>query len=883
MDDSSGTIEGRNVGGANKSFMLSRIIAAHAGDVKGVSETSAGLIVTGSRDGSVKTFLLREGNYSEVLSIEQPQKIAVNALAVYESCNGWLLFVGRKDGSVAVFASDRTEPLRTLRKHQLNVCALHVDPVNKILISGSWDSKAVVWPITEIVDNKEFNFEPFSLIADSMRSVPVLTCFPLQAFELVAHKMSVWAVASCVDMPGYYLTGSADMTIKFWKGDSELITFSGHRDVVRCITVISSRRFLSASNDSTIRLWDLVDKCCVHSYSSQPGEYIYNMSLFCMDGGRMLTNCGESGFVELWDVGNEGELRHSQILHTPAYSIWCLCALLNGDIAAGADDGSVYVFTRDASRKATSAQFEILEAGITKKIAEMETARATQGRAHSIFPILFCVVKFKDFQEVVKINVTLEHGQGNMVLTYKKGTDPADAAQAFITENNLSPAYLDEIVEYMKANIPELRSSNSGQVLGSGPSRPELGDGSQWDYTFNVNTEDGRTLKLQYNVGEDTNWAAQRFVEKYNLPVKFLPKISALLQAQLPGLSVCENSGSFVDPLTGEGRYVPGAESANVGWRAIDPLTGEGRYVPSATNDAALMPNACLPHDRKRPRGELVPLREYFRFGIEQTSSKAITTLKEFNKIQCDHRLTEQQVKALEEVMNHSTFEVRDVHVAAFDAGLQWSTDTILPIVDAFRLALLNRQLNKIYCSIKREEGREPRGTMALSRLTALLIDSTSDAVRVLSCRAIANAAVHEWGRHMLMDDLGTNISALLSQLSSHKSALQFAACSALANLALLLLKHTESGHIAELGPREDMILLVIKTLGETQNFGDFTEGAQIRLLQTVATLMWGDDALIKLAKARNIVAIANRMKDAVVNEAGKTIARDIVEMAYAV
>lgn len=40
--------------------------------------------------------------------------------------------------------------------------------------------------------------------------------------------MSVWAVSSIVDMPGYYLTGSADLTIKFWKDDIEIHSFTGN-------------------------------------------------------------------------------------------------------------------------------------------------------------------------------------------------------------------------------------------------------------------------------------------------------------------------------------------------------------------------------------------------------------------------------------------------------------------------------------------------------------------------------------------------------------------------------------------------------------------------------------------------------------------------------
>lgn len=45
------------------------------------------------------------------------------------------------------------------------------------------------------------------------------------------------------------------------------------------------------------------------------------------------------------------------------------------------------------------------------------------------------------------------------------------------------------------------------------------------------------------------------------------------------------------------------------------------RYVPGATTDI-IMPNASLPIDKKRPRGELCPLSKYFVFGAEQFNQK---------------------------------------------------------------------------------------------------------------------------------------------------------------------------------------------------------------------------------------------------------------------
>lgn len=57
-----------------------------------------------------------------------------------------------------------------------------------------------------------------------------------------------------------------------------------------------------------------------------------------------------------------------------------------------------------------------------------------------------------------------------------------------------------------------------------------------------------------------------------------------------------------------------------------------------------LVPNACLPQDKKRPRGELVPLSSYFRFGVEVLSAKAMAKLVEVNAKQDMYRLSDAQV-----------------------------------------------------------------------------------------------------------------------------------------------------------------------------------------------------------------------------------------------
>ncbi|VDK30519.1 unnamed protein product, partial [Gongylonema pulchrum] len=182
--------------------------------------------------------------------------------------------------------------------------------------------------------------------------------------------------------------------------------------------------------------------------------------------------------------------------------------------------------------------------------------------------------------------------------------------------------------------------------------------------------------------------------------------------------------------------------------------------------------------------------------------------------------------------------------------------------MDAFRLALLEPTLNRIFCTTTAVVGRAPKGLETMQRLTNFLvclriclrtlitfrtiISANSDPIRIVACRAMANAAFHQWGRNLFTHDVATTVTAVAAQLLSPKPALQLAAATVLANWALVLLQQTETEKIAELGPREDVLRVVLKMIDDIGSFGDHTQDALIRLLQAIVTLMWGDASLIK-------------------------------------
>jgi hypothetical protein len=94
-----------------------------------------------------------------------------------------------------------------------------------------------------------------------------------------------------------------------------------------------------------------------------------------------------------------------------------------------------------------------------------------------------------------------------------------------------------------------------------------------------------------------------------------------------------------------------------------------------------------------------VPLREFFSFGYEGLSTKAIEKLVENNRTQVDP-LNEKELKALKEIFNNSDYTITGEHVSGLEKGLKWSMSTITPVLDVFRLAMLNDSLNRVFCSI---------------------------------------------------------------------------------------------------------------------------------------------------------------------------------------
>lgn len=152
-----------------------------------------------------------------------------------------ILATGSYDTSIKIWNMDTGECIRTLRGHTSGVRALQFDDTK--LISGSLDRTIKVW-----------NWRTGDCIS-----------------TLDGHAEGVIAVH--FEGP-YIVSGSVDKTVRVYDfKDKRTQTLTGHKDWVNAVKVDSqSRTLFSASDDCTVRLWDLDTMKTIRIFEGHVGQ-----------------------------------------------------------------------------------------------------------------------------------------------------------------------------------------------------------------------------------------------------------------------------------------------------------------------------------------------------------------------------------------------------------------------------------------------------------------------------------------------------------------------------------------------------------------------------------------------------------------------------------
>lgn len=155
--------------------------------------------------------------------------------------NDHVLATGSYDSTIKIWDVATEEEIRTLQGHARGIRTLQFD--DKKLISGSLDNTIKVW-----------NWHT----GDCLRTI-------------TGHTGGVLSL----NFTGTFLaSGSTDGTVRVWNFDGGNATcLRGHRDWVNSVRFdAASRTIFSASDDRTIRLWDLNTGRVLHTYEGHAAQ-----------------------------------------------------------------------------------------------------------------------------------------------------------------------------------------------------------------------------------------------------------------------------------------------------------------------------------------------------------------------------------------------------------------------------------------------------------------------------------------------------------------------------------------------------------------------------------------------------------------------------------
>ncbi len=207
-----------------------------------------------------------------------------------------ILATGSYDATIKIWDVDSGEEIRTLRGHDSGVRCLQFDDTK--LISGSMDRSLKVW---------------------NWRTGECISTYAGHSGGILSLHFDSTLLAS----------GSMDKTIKIWNfEDKSTFLLRGHTDWVNAVKLDSaSRTVFSASDDCTVRLWDLDTRTCIKIFEGHVGQVQQVLPLpvefeFEPDGPDM--SDGDAGSSS-GGLDDKNELSNSDAETVPSFSIDFSC------------------------------------------------------------------------------------------------------------------------------------------------------------------------------------------------------------------------------------------------------------------------------------------------------------------------------------------------------------------------------------------------------------------------------------------------------------------------------------------------------------------------------------------------------------------------------
>ncbi|GIL66282.1 hypothetical protein Vafri_19894 [Volvox africanus] len=496
-------------------FHLRAELHGHDEDVRGISICSLGLL-TGSRDKTAKLWL-EDSPGPEASSSSATPHGDTGGYSVAQTLVGHTDFVGpvlyappgslidypqgviitgSRDKTIRVWEPQTAGCLAVLEGHEYQVTALGLLPPGGpghaeggAILSASLDKTLRIWRGGKCVSTL------------TGHQGPVLCLLVLEGGEV--------------------LSGSGDTSVKMWApgGGPCIHTIKAHTDTVRGMCMVPGLGFATASHDLSVRVWDsrgsLLAELVGHSaivYTVAAVEMPSARGPAAGPGGVLLASGSEDNTVRIWRPSGECV----QVLEHPG-NIWAVDFTPRGDLVTGCSDAVARVWTVRPEARGDPALERALANLISERKAAKEAAAAALPPGLKVEDAFVLsqpgardgenkfvrdgatgdVVAYhwdsKAFQwEKIGVVVSGPQGGGGggggtsarkffagrewdfvfdvdigeglppKKLAMNRGDNPYLVAQSFITDNELPPYFVEQIVQFILQNTGQSGAAKPG-------------------------------------------------------------------------------------------------------------------------------------------------------------------------------------------------------------------------------------------------------------------------------------------------------------------------------------------------------------------------------------------------------------------------------------